>query len=154
MSLIPEEEIRLQRNINLAPMVDFLFLILVMFALFAVTRTALYDSEVSLVKGSSEQASLPPDSAEEELTTVFLSINQNGQYKWITEFNEFLIEDVGTILEEIQKQQQLGFLPQENEKIKVLLHIDENATWHSIAQVIYTVKEAGFSIRPVYEPAD
>lgn len=154
MSIIPEEEIRSQRNVNLAPMVDFLFIILVMFALFAVTRTAIYDSEVDLVKTTSDKTPLVPDSEAEPSSTILLSINQKGQYKWITEFNEFLIEDVNTIIEEIEKQQQLGFLPQEKEKIKVLLHIDENATWHSIAQVIFAVKDAGFPISPVYEPED
>ncbi len=154
MSIIPEEEIRSHRSINLAPMVDFLFLILVVFALFAVTRTALFDSDVNLVKGSSEKPPLVPDDAIENSSTIFLSISRDGQYKWITEFNEFLIEDVGTILQEIHKQQRLGFLPQEKERIKVLLHIDENATWHSIAQVIFTIKQAGYPISPVYEPED
>ena len=48
--MIPEEEFKEKKGINLAPMVDFLFLILAVFAVMAVTRTSLYDSEVDLVK--------------------------------------------------------------------------------------------------------
>ena len=36
--------------INLAPMVDFLFLVVAVFATMAITRAVLYDTEVSLVK--------------------------------------------------------------------------------------------------------
>jgi biopolymer transport protein ExbD len=150
--MIPEEELTSKRAINLAPMVDFLFLVLVMFALFAVTRTTLFDSDVQLVKGHTEKSPLTPDSAAEESATVFLTISKEGHYKWITEFNEFLIEDVGTILAELSKQQRLGFLPKDKEKIKILLHIDENATWSAIAQVIFAVKQSGYPISPVYEP--
>lgn len=154
MSMIPDEEMRMQRGINLAPMVDFLFLILAVFAILAVTRTVLFDSDLSLVKGASDgvQPFLADDAAAP--TTIMLSINEKGQYKWITEFNEFLIADVKGIIGELKKQQQLGFLPQESEKVKVLLHIDKNAPWHTIAEVIFLVKDAGFPISPVYEPQE
>lgn len=152
MSMIPDEELRTQRSINLAPMVDFLFLILAVFAILVVTRTALYDSELDLVKGSPSTPTALPESDQIASANILLTINENGQYKWITEFNEFLIADVREVVKEIQKQQQLGLLPQEKEKVKVLLHIDKNAQWHSIAQVIFVVKDAGFSISPVYEP--
>ncbi len=49
-SIIPQEELQVRRGLNLAPMVDFLFLILATFAVMAVTRTALYDSDINLVK--------------------------------------------------------------------------------------------------------
>lgn len=153
MSLIPEEELIRSKGVNLAPMVDFLFLILAVFAVLAVTRTALYDSELNLVKMDSSQNSSPsfsdnsfPD------CTVLLSINEKGQYKWVTEFNEFIFEGVSAIKQELIKQQQLGLLPEQREKIKVLLHIDRDAKWQKIAEVIFAVKEAGFSISPVYDP--
>lgn len=150
--MIPEDEMKMQRNLNLAPMVDFLFLIIAVFAILTVTRTALYDSEVNLVKGTAEKSPqiTPADSLPG--STIMLSISEGGQYKWITEFNEFLIADVNTIIDEINKQQQLGLLPMNKEKIKVLLHIDKSAKWQSIAQVIFTVKDAGYIISPVYEP--
>lgn len=150
--MIPDDEMKTQRTFNLAPMVDFLFLIIAVFAVLTVTRTVLYDSEVNLVKGSAETIPQISDADPISGSTIMLSINEDGQYKWITEFNEFLIEDVNTIIEEINKQQQLGLLPLEKEKIKVLLHIDKSAKWQSIAQVIFIVKDAGYIISPVYEP--
>ncbi|MBI3236360.1 MAG: hypothetical protein HYZ48_01425, partial [Chlamydiales bacterium] len=49
MNIIPEEEIKNSTGINLAPMVDFLFLVVAVFATLAVTRAALYESDIQLV---------------------------------------------------------------------------------------------------------
>ena len=150
-SIIPQEELQVRRGLNLAPMVDFLFLILATFAVMAVTRTALYDSDINLVKMDTQ---VPPPSMAESKPgyTVLLSINDQGQYKWVTEFNEFLLDGVNAVKYELIKQQELGLLPQEREKTKVLLHIDKNANWESIAKVIFAIKEIGFQISPVYCP--
>lgn len=150
-TMIPEEELLKQRTLNLAPMVDFLFLILAVFAVLAVTRTALYDSEVNLVTMDT-QTPLPSMAGSQPGVTILLSINQDGQYKWITEFNEYLIDGVDGIKKELVRQQEQGLLPLENEKIKVLLHIDKEAQWESVAKVIFAIKEAGFQISPVYCP--
>jgi len=150
-TMIPDDELKVQRSINLAPMVDFLFLILAVFAVLAVTRTALYDSEVSLVKMDSKTP--PPTMADAKPGhTVLLSINNVGQYKWVTEFNEFLLEGPEAIKQELLKQQEAGLLPEEKSKTKVLLHIDKSANWESIATVIFAVKEMGYQISPVYTP--
>lgn len=148
-TLIPDEEIKARRGLNLAPMVDFLFLILAVFAVLAVTRTALYDAEVNLVKMDTKA---PPPSLAEPQTgcTILLSINEKGQYKWVTEFNEFLLDGVSSVKHELLKQQELGLLPQDKSKTKVLLHIDKNANWESIAKMIFTIRETGFQISPVY----
>lgn len=150
-SMIPDDEIKVRRGLNLAPMVDFLFLILAVFAVLAVTRTALYDSEVSLVK---MDTTTPPPSMTDAQPghTVLLSINDRGQYKWVTEFNEFLLDGVAAVKHELLKQQELGLLPEDKSKTKVLLHIDKNASWESIATVIFAVKDMGFQISPVYTP--
>lgn len=150
-SMIPEEEFKRQKHLNLAPMVDFLFLILAVFAVLVVTRTALYDSEVSLVKMDT-QAPPPSMAGAQGGTTVLLSINHLGQYKWVTEFNEYLIEGVEEIKKELLRQQEVGLLPKETEKIKILLHIDKEAQWESVAKAIFVIKEAGFQISPVYCP--
>ena len=50
MDLIPDEELRPKSFLNLTPMVDFLFLVVAIFAILATTRTTLFDSEVSLAK--------------------------------------------------------------------------------------------------------
>lgn len=154
MSLIPEEELKRHGNLNLAPMVDFLFLVVAVFATLAVTRAALYDNEVKLVKMTPSQENPFRTADQGQFFIVNLSVNKQGQYKWISEMKEYLMEDVQAIRHELIKQQELGLLPKEKEKTKVLLHIDRNAEWEPIAQVIYAVREAGFSIHPVHEPLE
>ena len=150
MSIIPEEELKSFGSVNLAPMVDFLFLIVAVFATLAVTKAALYDSEIKLVKvqPASENS---PYIGQNDYYIINLSVNEEGQYKWITEFNEYLIDGVQGIQKELKKQQDLGLLPKEKEKTKVLLHIDKNAKWDPISQVIFSVRQAGFEIHPVYD---
>lgn len=149
--MIPDDELKVKRGINLAPMVDFLFLILAVFAVLAVTRTALYDSEVNLVK--MDTAAPPPSMSEAKPGhTVLLSINGTGQYKWVTEFNEFLLDGPTAVKHELLKQQEAGLLPEDKSLTKVLLHIDKGANWESIATIIFAVKEMGYQISPVYSP--
>lgn len=150
MSIIPDEELKGFGGLNLAPMVDFLFLVVAVFATLAVTKAALYDSEVELVKilPASERS---PFIGQNDYYIINLSVNQNGEYKWITEFNEYLIDGVQAIQNELKKQQDLGLLPKEKEKTKVLLHIDKEAKWEPISQIIFSVKQAGFDIHPVYD---
>ena len=150
MSLIPEDELRKYGSLNLAPMVDFLFVILAVFATLAVTRAALFDSELNLVKIRPHEKSAS-STAQNEIYTVHLSVTEEGKYKWMTETSEFLMNGTAAIQQELDKQQELGLLPREKEKTRVLLHIDRAAKWQSIADVIFAVREEGFSIHPVYE---
>ena len=151
--MIPEEELKSDGSLNLAPMVDFLFLVVAVFATLAVTRAALYDNDIQLVKVQPANE-YSPALGHNDNYIVNLSINDKGQYKWITEFNEYLIENVAGIQRELRKQQKLGLLPKENNKTKVLLHIDKAAQWEPIVQAIFSVREAGFEIHPVYEEKD
>lgn len=150
MSIVPEEELKSFGSLNLAPMVDFLFLVVAVFATLAVTKAALYDSEVELVKvqPASEHS---PFIGQNDYYIVNLSVNERGGYKWITEFNEYLIDGVKALQKELRKQQELGLLPKEAGKTKVLLHIDRAAQWEPISQIIFAVKQAGFEIHPVYD---
>ncbi len=152
MSIIPEEELKSYSSLNLAPMVDFLFLVVAVFATIAVTRAALFDSDIKLVR--LEQSSEVQDKNPLTSYTVNLSVNEDGQYKWITEFNEYLIGTATGVQKELLKQQELGLLPKEGKSTKVLLHIDENAKWEPIAQVIFAVRQSGFDIYPVYDRQD
>jgi biopolymer transport protein ExbD len=153
MSLIPEEEFKRPGSVNLAPMVDFLFLVLAVFATMAVTRAALFDTEVNLVKLKvEEEGSETP--AFNQTYIVNIGVTEDGRYKWVTEVNEFLLGNAEMIQKEIFKQQELGLLPQQKEQIKVLLHIDKEAHWEPIAQAIFAVREAGFNVNPIYEPLE
>jgi len=150
MSIIPDEELKGFGGLNLAPMVDFLFLVVAVFATLAVTKAALYDSEIELVKvlPASEHS---PFIGQNDYYIINLSVNEQGEYKWITEFNEYLIDGVEGVECELKKQQELGLLPKEKEKTKVLLHIDKDAKWEPISQIILSVRQAGFEIHPVYD---
>ncbi|MCI0382344.1 MAG: biopolymer transporter ExbD [Chlamydiae bacterium] len=153
MQIIPQEELEKQKTLNLTPMVDFLFLVLAIFAVLAITRTALYDSEVSLVKMT--PGNIPGATSLSEPSsnyTIILTMNDAGKCKLITEINEFVFDSVASVKAELLKQEQMGIFPEEKEKIKVLLHIDRNAKWQSIAEVILAIKELGLQISPVYEP--
>lgn len=150
MSIIPEEELKRFQGINLAPMVDFLFLVVAVFATLAVTRAALYDNDVQLVKVQPHNEESPL-TAQNDYYVVNLSVNEQGEYKWITEFNEYLIDGIKGVQAELKKQQQLGLLPKEKGKTKVLLHVDRSAKWEPIAQLIFGVRQVGFEIHPVYD---
>ena len=150
MSIIPEEELKTFGSLNLAPMVDFLFLVLAIFATLAVTKTALYDDQIQLVKVK-PAAENSIYSGQNDFYIINLSVSEGGQYKWITEFNEYLVETTEGIQREVKKQQNLGLLPKEKEKTRFLLHIDKEAQWESIAQVIFAVRQMGFEIHPVYD---
>ena len=149
MDLIPEEELKPKGLMNLTPMVDFLFLVIAVFATLTVTRTALFDSEINLANVSKKEFT---ENAVENLDyTVNLGVTKAGEYKWITEFNEYLMQDIPSILQELSKQQQLSLLSSDNSKIKILLHIDKKAEWDPVVQLIYSLKKTGYPIHPVYE---
>jgi len=130
-------------------MIDFLFLMLALFATLAVSRAALYDSQVELVQLKPEKGAASLRA--KEIQQVNLSISPSGGYKWMTEFQEYPMESVQAIQEELARQYQLGALPQDKTKTEVLLHIDKKAPWEPIAKVIFAIREVGFNARPVYD---
>jgi biopolymer transport protein ExbD len=153
MSIIPDEEIKQSEKLNLAPMVDFLFLVVAVFATLAVTRSALFDNDIQLVKISGAEKGLASKENKEQYI-VHLSIDEQGRYKWITEFNEYWIDGVAGIQQELERQQKLGLLPREKGKTKVLVHIDRQSQWEPIVQLIFAIRETGFDIHPVYDYDD
>ena len=152
MNLIPDEELKRNGSVNLAPMVDFLFLVLAVFATLAITRAALFDTDISLVKLTPESA--PSSIKPQENYFINLSIDEQGHYKLISEGAEYLMPSIDAIRAEIIHQQEVGLLPKEKQSIKVLLHIDKKAQWDAIIPIIFGMKESGFTIHPVYETKD
>ncbi len=148
MSLIPEDELKKAASLNLAPMVDFLFVIVAIFATMSITRAVLYDTQVNLVKVNTEKKT----NISEQPFVVNIGITEDGKYKWITEVNEFTMETTGSIQKELQKQQQMGLISKNPEETKVLLHIDRSAKWEPVAKAIFALREQGFPVHPVYEP--
>jgi biopolymer transport protein ExbD len=149
LELIPHDELKPSHHFNFAPMIDFLFLMLALFATLAVSRAALYDSEVELVELKPEKGAASLRA--KEIQQVNLSISAIGGYKWMTEFQEYPMDSIQAIQEELARQYQLGALPQDKTKTEVLLHIDKKAPWEPIAKVIFAIREIGFTARPVYD---
>lgn len=150
MDLIPDDELKPKALLNLTPMVDFLFLVIAVFSILAITRTSLFDSEIQLAKVM-EKDSLYPEIQDPNSPVITLSVTQKGDYKWITEFNEYSMNTPSSILQELSTQEQLGLLPKETNKTKILLHVDKKAEWDSVVQLIYSLKKNGYHIHPVYE---
>ena len=130
-------------------MIDFLFLMLALFATLAVSRAALYDTAVELVELKPEKGSASLRA--KEIQQINLSITSAGGYKWLTEFQEYSMETVQAIQEELARQYQMGALPEDKTKTEVLLHIDRKAPWDPIAKAIFGIREVGFNARPVYD---
>jgi biopolymer transport protein ExbD len=151
MDLIPDEELKTKGFFNLTPMVDFLFLVIALFATLAFTRTALFDVELDLAK---IKESAPASSPQKDVHVINLCIGKTGQYKWITEFNEYSMDGVPAILQELSKQQDLGLLSSDKTKTKILLHIDKQTEWDPVAQLVYSLKKTGYFAHPVYELAN
>ncbi len=151
MNLFDHEEFyKGGHSFNFAPMIDFLFLMLALFATLAISRASLFDSEISLVelKKGQENCSLR---SKEDLQQINLSISSDGRYKWLAEFAEVPIDDTKALQKELMRQLEIGALPQDKEKTEVLLHIDQKAPWKPIAEAIFAIREMGFSAHPVYE---
>lgn len=152
VELIPHDELKPEHHFNFAPMIDFLFLMLALFATLSVSRAVLYDEEIDLVqlKPSKEASSLKA----KEIHQINISVTAAGGFKWLTEFQEYPMENVHAIQEELARQYQMGALPQDKAKTEVLLHIDQRAPWAAVANAIFGVKEVGFTARPVHAAAN
>jgi len=151
MSFVPEEELKGGLKQPMAPMIDFLFLMLMFFACLAVTRATTKDIDIDLVEASPEtEASLAEAGAEYKILNI--SINAEGEYKWVAEIRDHLLETPEAIKNELLAQYQKGILPEDPKKTQVLLKIDKAAPWEPILKAIFAVRDAGFEVRPVYEP--
>lgn len=153
MSFVPAEEIKGGTGISLAPMIDFLFLMLMFFACLAISRVTTKDTDIDLVEAKpSTGASIIDRSA--ELKVIHISIDSDGQYKWVTDIRDYIMNTPDAIAQELQLQYKKGILPQDKLKTQVLLKIDKRATWEPILKAIFAIRDAGFEVRPVYLPED
>lgn len=150
MSYIPDEELKERSGLTLAPMIDFLFLMLAVFASLAVSRIMMRDTEIELVKSNTDSSSAAHTLREYKLINV--SVAEDGSYKWVTEIRDYPMETAEHIALELMRQYTQGLLPEDKLKTQVLLKIDRQARWESILQVLLAIKEAGFEVRPIYEP--
>lgn len=151
MSYVPKDELKPKLGINFAPMIDFLFLMVVFFACLAVSRITTKDLDIDLVRIKEEKAD-KPSNADYDYKMVNISINEKGEYKWVTEIRDYPMLSAQEIAIELQNQYKKGLLPENKLKTQVLLKIDKQATWDPILQAIFAIRDAGFEVRPVYLP--
>jgi biopolymer transport protein ExbD len=129
-------------------MVDFLFLVIAIFSVLAVTRTSIFDNSIELAKVASESSTQNTSTA---TYPIHISITEKGEYRWITEFNEYAMHNPSAILSELSAQKNLGLLPKEDNNVNIFLHIDKDAKWDPIVELIYALKKTSYSVHPVYE---
>lgn len=151
MSFLPEEELKSKATLNLAPMIDFLFLMLMFFATLAVARNTTKDTNIELVEITPETqgASRLGDA---DLKILNITINAEGKYQWVTELHDYPLASADELKAELETQHAKGLLPEDKIKTQVLLKIDKQAPWEPVMQALFAVRDAGFDARPVYEP--
>ncbi|MCH1429768.1 MAG: hypothetical protein GWP59_00075 [Chlamydiales bacterium] len=151
MSFIPEEEMKKSIGVSLAPMIDFLFLMLVFFASLAVSRVTTKDTEIELVK-IKEEVGTSLSHANTDIKLINVSVLKDGSYKWVTELRDYLMTTPEEIVDELSTQYDKGMLPDSKQKTHVLLKVDKQAPWESIAKLIHVIRGSGFTeVRPLYE---
>lgn len=152
MSFLPEEELKSKATLNLAPMIDFLFLMLMFFATLAVTRITTKDTNIELVEIKPENKGSASAQNNSDLKIVNITIDGEGHYKWVTELRDYPMATAEELQLELEKQYNKGILPQDKSKTQVLFKIDKKAQWEPILQALFAVRDAGYDVRPVYEP--
>ena len=146
MSLIPEDALNPRTAFNFAPMVDFLFILIALFALAAASRKALYDSQVMLVHPQAH-TTLKKTSPNPSEPSIQCSVSIDGTYKWLNYHSNhpFCFKTIESFKEEIRKYKKEGINP------TMYLHIDKKAPWDPIAQLILAMYEENISVYPIYE---
>lgn len=144
--MIPDDEFAKPLHFNFAPMVDFLFLIVAIFAIALAMKTSLFDSDIHLVKTKNKL-----DYTSGDKTIINVSVSPSGDYQWMTDYNQYPLQNPEALTLELNKQKESGILPESNEQIAVLIHIDKTAPWEPIAKLLIELKKEGYPAHPVYE---
>lgn len=154
MSFLPSEKNQGGINGSLAPMIDFLFLMLSFFACLAVSRITTRDTDIQLVTIKPEASAIDSTRAESEIRLIYIGITDKNEFKWVTEVRDYAMQSAQEIAEELLKQHEQGLIPDDKSKTQILLRIDKQASWEKIVELLFAIREAGFDVRPLYEPSD
>lgn len=151
MSFLPDDQINPKTSLNLTPMIDFVFLMLAFFACLTITQATVKDKGISLVKVGPTSSEMKSPEADIE-RIISICVTKDGSYKWLTEYNEFVLASAQQIGDELARQVALGTLPKEAGRTQVLLQIDKNARWSAVSAAIFAIRDQGFEVHPVYQP--
>lgn len=144
--MIPDDQLNKPAHFNFAPMVDFLFLVVAVFAIALTMKTSLFDSNITLVKTKNKS-----NYTSDDKTIINISISPTGSYQWITDYNQYPLESAEALSNELSRQKSTGILPDNNDEVTVLVHIDKSAPWEPVARLLLEMKKDGFNCHPVYE---
>ncbi len=150
MSFLNDEHIKGKGSLNMAPMIDFLFLMLMFFASLAVSRVVAKNTDIDLVKIEPENHSTALSENEYKLITI--NIASDGSYQWMTQTRDHPMKDAEAIAKELRTQHHRGKLPEDKSLTHVMLRIDKQAAWEPILKAIFAIRDSGFEVHPVYEP--
>ncbi len=147
MSLIPDEELNCQRGMNLAPMVDFLFLIIAILSTMVLTKAFLFDSNLEMAKVQTSQE-LAQNTDPRGL--LHLALDPSGNCRWLLENAAPKATELTHLSEDVQAFQKLGLFPS-SDNVKIFLHIDSHTEWGTAINAILAARETGYSVHPVFE---
>lgn len=150
--MIPEDELKHFEKGGWAPMVDFLFVIIIVFATIAITRNVVQDRELRLAQPLQQQKTTH-QVQHNAVHVINLSINHLGRYKWLSNSNEIVFDSAKQLGERLISLRNQHRLPTQTDRVKILLYIDKTAPWQPIADAIFAVREAGYDVHPVYQSA-
>ncbi len=111
MSYVPQEELKSQGGFTMAPMLDFLFLMMAIFASLAVSRIVMRDTDIDLVQSHHEGS--PSFNQAQDFKLINISVAENGSYKWITEVRDHPMQTAEEIAAELESQYAKGLLPED-----------------------------------------
>jgi biopolymer transport protein ExbD len=154
MSFLPEDAVKSRDGIPLAPMIDFLFLMLMFVACVAVSRLSTRETDIELVSLHPENAVMPHASGPQRQKILQITINAAGEYHWMAEGMAQPMADATRIALELNQHYEAHLLPEDKAQTLVLLKIDKQAMWEPIMRAIFAIRDAGFQVKPVYEPLE
>ena len=132
-------------SFNITPLVDFLFLVLSLFATVAISRSSVCSSGLQLAKSAESEITLSQDKY------VNISIDSDGRYKWVTDISSYNMPSTEAIKKELLHQYSIRALPIDKTKTTILLHIDRRAPWEAVSNIILCIEKNGFQAQPVYD---
>ena len=148
MSFVPLEEIKDKNTIPLAPMLDFLFILLAFFVSLSVTRTSTQEAYLELAKAKGESSTI----GRKEEKVIQIAVLENGEYRWLTQLRDHPIITAHEIAQELEREYTKGLLPEDKKKTIILLKIDKKAKWEPILQAMLAIRGCGFEAKPLYVP--
>ncbi len=153
MSFLPEEDLKARVSLNLAPMIDFLFLMLVFFASLAISRVMTLDTDIDLATVQSGASIGREPGASRPNQVISLSISSDGKYNWISQNRPLPMSSADEVIRSLQQKHRHGQFPEDKSKTEVFVRIDQNARWQPIITLLSAVKRSGFPIHALYQPA-